>query len=146
MADGLPKPEKRKGFTPRDVAAVFIKCDGRCAKCSQKVKLGEYAIDHIHRLDALGAHCLDNWQLLCTPCHAEKTRVDNREAKKGRRIRGELKPREKKQIPSRPFMSLDPRGAANFGGLKKLQGRGFDKRLGKRMNGQVYSKITGENS
>lgn len=99
MADDLPKPLKRKGFTPRDVAAVFIKCEARCAKCREKVTLGNYAIDHIQRLDALGAHELENWQLLCVPCHAAKTKVDNFEAKKGRRIRGELKPRAKKKIP-----------------------------------------------
>ena len=91
MSDGnaLPKPVKRKGFTPRDVAAVFIKCEARCALCREKVSLGNYAIDHIQRLDALGAHSLENWQLLCAPCHAGKTRVDNREAKKGARVRRE---------------------------------------------------------
>lgn len=91
MADtsALPKPEKRKAFTARDVAAVFIKCEARCAKCREKVSLGNYAIDHIQRLDALGAHELSNWQLLCSDCHGEKTRVDNREAKKGARVRGE---------------------------------------------------------
>lgn len=91
MSDGssLPKPVKRRGFTPRDVAAVFIKCEARCALCREKVSLGNYAIDHIQRLDALGAHELSNWQLLCSPCHSDKTRVDNREAKKGARVRGE---------------------------------------------------------
>ena len=112
----LPLPEKRKGFTPRDVAAVFIKCEARCAKCREKVTLGNYAIDHIQRLDALGAHELENWQLLCTPCHAEKTKVDNFEAKKGRRIRGENKPRQKRKI-ARPANYRWP--------SRKLQSRGF---------------------
>jgi hypothetical protein len=62
-----------------------------------------FDIDHIQRLDALGKHEPDNWQALCVPCHAIKSRVDNREAKKGRRIRGENKPRVTKAIPSRPF-------------------------------------------
>lgn len=104
----LPKPLKRRGFTPREVAAVFIKYEARCAKCREKVSLGNYQIDHIHRLDALGKHELENWQLLCVPCHKPKTANDNREAKKGRRIRGELKPRVKKQIQSRGFSDRDP--------------------------------------
>jgi 5-methylcytosine-specific restriction endonuclease McrA len=68
---------------------VFIKYEARCAKCREKVALGNYQIDHIQRLDALGKHELDNWQLLCVPCHKPKTKVDNAEAKKGARIRGE---------------------------------------------------------
>jgi len=96
-ADTLPKPAKRKGFSPRDVAAVFIKYDGRCAKCSEKVSLGNYQIDHIHRLDALGKHELDNWQLLCVPCHKPKTKKDNAEAKKGARIRGEKGQRARRE-------------------------------------------------
>ena len=82
-------PLKRKGFTLRDVASVFIRYEARCAKCHEKVSLGNYAIDHIQRLDALGAHTLENWQLLCNDCHGSKTTVDNREAKKGARVRGE---------------------------------------------------------
>jgi len=116
MTDALPKPIKRKGFTPRDVAAVFIKCDARCAKCREKVSLGNYAIDHIQRLDALGAHCLENWQLLCTECHAAKTRVDNFEAKKGARIRGETCNGPKRKIPA-PAKFAWPK--------RKLQSRGF---------------------
>lgn len=113
----LPKPEKRRGFSARDVAAVFIKCEARCARCHEKVKLGAYAIDHIQRLDALGKHELENWQLLCTPCHADKTRVDNFEAKKGARQRG-----EKGQLARR--RKNGPQIKSN----RKLQSAGFQKR------------------
>lgn len=109
----LPKPEKRKAFTARDVAAVFIKCDGRCAMCSEKVKLGEYAIDHIQALDHLGAHSLDNWQLLCRPCHIVKTGKDVKASAKGRRLRGETGTAPKRKISQRstfptqrPLLSL----------------------------------------
>ena len=139
MPDTLPLPIKRKGFTPRNVAAVFIKYDARCAKCSEKVKLGEYQIDHIQRIDALGKHELENWQLLCTPCHSGKTKVDNREAKKGARVRGEKGQRarrEKRDTPlilSRGFSrpSSDPAKILSAGwpakGARKLQSRGFAK-------------------
>ena len=103
MHDTLPKPEKRRSFTARQLAAVFIKYDGRCAHCSEKVRLGEYAVDHIQALDHLGAHTLDNWQLLCVGCHAIKTANDVKASAKGRRIRGETGNGRKQPIPSRGF-------------------------------------------
>ena len=103
MPDSLPKPERRKGFTARDVAAVFIKYEARCAKCREKVSLGEYAIDHIQALDHLGAHSLDNWQLLCKPCHTVKTGNDVKASAKGRRLRGEVGNGPRKEIRSRGF-------------------------------------------
>jgi 5-methylcytosine-specific restriction endonuclease McrA len=117
MGDGnsLPKPEKRKGFSARDVAAVFIKYEARCAKCREKVSLGKYAIDHIQALDHLGAHTLDNWQLLCTPCHARKTVSDVKASAKGRRLRGETR----------------------VGPKQPIRSRGFNKNIRRKMNGTV---------
>jgi 5-methylcytosine-specific restriction endonuclease McrA len=103
VTDTLPQPEKRRAFTAREVASVFIKYDARCASCRDKVKLGEYAIDHIQALDHLGKHELDNWQLLCTPCHIVKTKRDVSASAKGRRIRGEVGQGQKRPIPSRGF-------------------------------------------
>jgi 5-methylcytosine-specific restriction endonuclease McrA len=103
MHDTLPKPEKRRSFTARNIAAVFIKYDGRCAHCSEKVRIGEYAVDHIQALDHLGAHTLDNWQLLCVGCHAIKTANDVKASAKGRRIRGETGNGRKQPIRSRGF-------------------------------------------
>jgi 5-methylcytosine-specific restriction endonuclease McrA len=99
----LPKPEKRRSFTARQRNEVANRQNWRCNYCTRSVYDVAFEIDHIHRLDALGKHEPDNWQALCVPCHAIKTKVDNLEAKKGRRIRGENKPRAKKAIPSRGF-------------------------------------------
>ena len=103
MPDTLPKPIKRKSFTAREVASVFIKYDGRCAACSEKVRLGEYAVDHIQALDHLGKHELENWQLLCVGCHKIKTVNDVKASAKGRRIRQEVGTGPKRPIPSRGF-------------------------------------------
>ena len=159
MADTntLPKPAKRRGFTPRDVAAVFIKCEARCAQCREKVSLGNYAIDHIKRLDALGAHELSNWQLLCSPCHSAKTKVDNWEAKKGARVRGEKGQRARRakngpQLVSRstfdqpPLPNIKARiskspGSITSGGFKsKLQSRGFDRTKSKKFDGSIRER------
>lgn len=110
----LPKPEKRRSFTARQVAAVFIKYEGRCAKCNEKVALDGYHIDHINPLASLGKHELENWQLLCIECHTGKTKRDNFEAKKSARIRGEKGQQKRRresgsrikgrsEIASRPF-------------------------------------------
>jgi len=127
----LPKPAKRKGFSARDVASVFIKFEARCAKCAVKVQLGGYDIDHIVRIDAGGKHELGNWQLLCVPCHKPKTTTDNAQAKKGRRIRGEagqVKRRRERghssiKAPPVSALSKDARGYVK----RKILSRGWGK-------------------
>ena len=127
----LPKPERRKGFTARDVAAVFIKYEARCARCREKVSLGNYQIDHIQRLDALGKHELENWQLLCVPCHKPKTKVDNAEAKKGARVRGERGQRARREkrggssikAPAVSALSKDARGYVKKAWPKRKMGK-----------------------
>ena len=114
----LPQPEKRRSFTPKLRAWIALEQGYKCAHCECSLITRPFQIDHIQRLDALGKHEPDNWQALCVPCHAIKTKVDNREAKKGRRIRGDNKPRAKKAIPS----------------------RGFNKTLRRRMNGKTEPK------
>jgi len=126
----LPKPEKRRSFTARQVAAVFIKYEGRCAKCSEKVAPGGYQIDHITRLDALGKHELENWQLLCIGCHKPKTKTDNAEAKKGARVRGETGQRARRER----------RGGSSIQGRKEIASPGFNKTLRKRMDGSVVKR------
>lgn len=99
----LPQPETRRSFTPKQRAMVASRQEWLCNICKCDLWGIRFDVDHIQRLDALGKHEPENWQALCVPCHAVKTRTDNREAKKGRRIRGERKPRVKKAIPSPGF-------------------------------------------
>lgn len=113
----LPVPEKRRKASPKQVAAILKRQSGTCNLCPmQLVEFGEpgeptrilqpFDVDHVQRLDALGDQGIDNLQCLCKSCHVVKTKVDNREAKKGARIRkksghDELKPRVKKRIAGR---------------------------------------------
>jgi 5-methylcytosine-specific restriction endonuclease McrA len=133
--DTLPKPEKRRAFTARNIAAVFIKYDGRCASCAEKVKLGEYAVDHIQALDHLGKHELANWQLLCVGCHKLKTAKDVKASAKGRRIRQEVGTGPKKAIPSRGFGRMPESRSPS-----KWQSAGFSKTLRRKMNGKVEAR------
>ena len=128
----LPKPEKRRSFTARQVAAVFIRYDGRCAKCAWKVTPGGYHIDHIQPLSALGTHELANWQLLCIHCHTGKTKRDNFEAKKSARIRGEKGQRARRER----------RGGSAIKGRSEINSRGFQKHptMKRTMSGKVVPR------
>jgi len=107
VSDGntLPKPIKRRSFTPRQRAMVAEAQAYGCANCGCSLTVNAFQIDHIQRLDALGKHEPSNWQALCVPCHAEKTRVDNREAKKGARLRLEKGQQQRRSPPTRECQS-----------------------------------------
>lgn len=83
----LPLPERRRSFTPKQRQSVADRQDWKCAKCGCDLRKVKFEIDHVHRIDALGTHTPENWQALCVPDHKAKTRIDNREAKKGARLR-----------------------------------------------------------
>ncbi len=103
----LPKPEKRKSFTPKQRAELLLKQDGRCAGCEVKLGGGSpYHIDHIVPLDALGSNDAENLQCLCAPCHLGKTAVDISRSAKGRRIRGETGNGRKAEIPQPRISTL----------------------------------------
>lgn len=120
----LPKPEKRRSFTAKQRAWIVWNQNYKCAHCECSLITRPFQVDHIHRLDALGTHEPSNWQALCKPCHADKTRVDNREAKKGRRIRGEAGQRARR----------DKRGGS------MLKSRGFDRTKTKGFDGKVRER------
>jgi len=130
MAEPLPKPEKRRSFTARQRNMVANRQQWLCNVCKCDLWKIAFEIDHIQRRDALGKHEPDNWQALCVPCHAEKTRTDNREAKKGARIRGEKGQRARRER----------RGGSSIKGGAKLQSRGFDRTKTKGFDGKVRER------
>ncbi len=65
----------RREFTKPIMRDAFARCGGFCEgdNCRTKLMHGDYHYDHIIP-DALGGEpTLDNCQLLCRACHAEKT-------------------------------------------------------------------------
>ena len=57
--------------TPKDIAALYKKCNGKCTYCS--INLDEkYAVDHIIPLSRGGTNYPINLQILCIPCNASK--------------------------------------------------------------------------
>lgn len=123
----MPLPERRKPPSLAILVEVFLRQGVPCAGCGETLALGAFDMDHIQPLDALGKQTPDNWQALCTTCHAEKTRVDLARARKGARLRGEagqlklrrelgpalvsrndLKGRATRPIPARGFDTSRP--------------------------------------
>lgn len=63
-----PNFSKNAKFKLREMYGSF------CAKCGSPKKL---TLDHIIPLNAGGSNKLENLQLLCLPCHDQKTREEH---------------------------------------------------------------------
>lgn len=147
MPDTLPLPEKRKRATPKQINALLLSQNDACAHCKAPLVerggdsfirlLQPFDVDHVQRLDALGVQTLDNLACLCKGCHAVKTRTDNREAKKGRRIRGEAGQRARRE--TRGGSAIKSRG------FDKTRTRGFDGKVRPREDFRIsQDPLTGE--
>lgn len=63
----------RRDFPRKVKAAAHARAAGKCERCKAALKPREGEVDHILE-DALGGEpVLANAQVLCRPCHAEKT-------------------------------------------------------------------------
>lgn len=152
MSDSLPfdptrkpeldKPGPRKALSRVQILQLAIRQKLLCG-CGCGAPLDPHCIDeHMVPRETLPAATCDhinNRALLNKGCAKSKTRKDQAVIGHWRRVRGDSGQRARRekngpQIPSRPFMSLDPRGAANFGGLKKHPKlvRGFDGKVRER--------------
>ena len=76
----------RQRFTAQQMAKFFADADGRCAKCTRKLRPGDdWDLDHRIALENGGDNSPENLQVLCGNCHDSKTADDHAEAGKGRR-------------------------------------------------------------
>jgi 5-methylcytosine-specific restriction protein A len=93
----------RVEFTRKVRTAVIARANGKCEKCRAAVKPGAFEIDHILEAAYGGEATLANAQLLCLPCHKEKTAHGTRGMRKAERARdkasGAIKPRSKLSRP-----------------------------------------------
>jgi len=109
-------------MTPRShiPRAVRKAVDAReaCEACGGP---GPFERDHRHAVALGGGNELDNLALLCIGCHAEKTRRDVKAIAKAKRI-------------ARKLAGTWPKHG------RKLQSRGFDKRLRKKLDGTVEAR------
>lgn len=113
---------KRRRLSPSARAALLKKQDGHC--CARGCEETRGLIEE-HSTPFTWTGALPD-QLMCVPCHKEKTRRDIKNIAKVRRIAG-----GKTQADKRA--ECGPKLRSNA----KLQSRGFDKSLSKKMNGTV---------
>lgn len=94
----------------------YIRCPGVFElgiKCGKRLgSLSETEFDHIMRNEIKPDNSPENCRPLCIECHDLKTRKkDTVEAKKGRNLRGENKPKVSRPIKSKPFPTPEERKA-----------------------------------
>lgn len=99
----------RREFPRKIKAAAIARAAGHCERCKAVLKAGGAEVDHILE-DALGGEpVLVNAQVLCAPCHKEKTADRIAKIRKADRARdkasGAIRP--KQAIKSAPFAKLD---------------------------------------
>lgn len=64
---------KRREFTLKTKRAGFDRCKGFCELCDTYLLPGTEQYDHITPAGLGGSNQLDNLQVLCWPCHSDKT-------------------------------------------------------------------------
>lgn len=79
--------EPRRRLTDQQLAALFLRHNGKCACCTRKIRSGEvWHADHIIALENGGSNDPSNFQPLCAWCHREKTKEDHAKAAKSRHV------------------------------------------------------------
>jgi 5-methylcytosine-specific restriction endonuclease McrA len=100
----------RKNFTKKQRAEAFLRANGRCEMCGEKI-VGTFDIDHRIALHHGGAHDPSNWQIACRPCHVDKTRADVKASAKIKRIiKADTEPKKPSRIKSAGFSRTHSRG------------------------------------
>lgn len=107
---------KRRYLTPKAKDKLWQQQNGGCAHCRAPLVLAH--ADHKNPLWCTGTNEADNWQLLCLLCHGAKTKRESAARAKTKRLENARLGLKKQRGP-------------------KMQSRGFDKRLRKRMDGTV---------
>lgn len=115
----------RKRFSPAIYRDICQQQANTCAGpgCARRIPCQGMAYDHAVPLWAGGKDVPENLQALCETCHAAKTKREAFERAKADRIRAKL------------AGDTGPRGGHRR--KAKIQSRGFDKTLRRKLDGRV---------
>lgn len=71
-------PEARKSLSRKQRVAIFMKTDGRCYVCTQRLDVKGWDAEHPQALELLGPDDIEALMPICKPCHKVKTAGDRR--------------------------------------------------------------------
>ncbi len=119
-------PEGRKPLTRKQRAALFLRQDGKCPSCGQRLEIkGNKPVcvdEHVNPLWRGGSNDLENRELWCAPCTKPKTAQESGERARGNRVRDK-----------------------HIGAIDRRSKRGgFSGKFKKKMNGDLVNRETGE--
>lgn len=114
---------KRRAPTRNEAVTIVLRQEGRCQRCKEKLRPGEIEYDHIHPVVFDGPNDLDNYRALCVACHDIVTN-GTKATSYGSTKHAAAKTRR-----------LAKGGKTRRG--RKIENRGFDKSLRRKMNGSV---------
>ena len=110
----------------------YKRADGKCRKCGVPVQPTRERYDHILPCALGGQATLANCQLLCAPCHDEKTSKEDipriRKADRQRKAHIGAKPAPSKPMQSASFPKAPPQRKASTLGPKTAQIRAMRER------------------
>lgn len=104
----------RQNFSKSIKRQAHARAEGKCEGCGLRLKRGEGHVDHVIADGLGGEPTLENAQVLCRPCHDEKTRKRDMPAiAKTKRIQDrELGIRKASTLRSRGFEKPEPQHTA----------------------------------
>lgn len=82
-----PEDERRKGFTRKQRASIFLAADGVCHICKAKIIGFEWDVEHIIPLASGGTNDPSNLAPAHKSCHSDKTSSDVKTIAKIKQVR-----------------------------------------------------------
>lgn len=119
--------EKRKAPSANLKIEILV-AQALCKHCQKQLSIGDVQYDHIIPLELGGEHCAENLQALCVSCHKIKTAKDVGDIRQAARRK-----------------NVSKTGRSSTRKRKKIVSPGFDKRIKRKMNGEIiFLKPDGE--
>lgn len=113
----------RREFPVKVRTQAALRAKGHCEGCGAKLPVGGFHYDHIDPDGLGGEPTLANCQVLCLPCHKDKTRQDTARMTKAdnqrKRVALGIRPAPTRKIQSAPF----PKSAKTLRRLARAQER-----------------------
>ncbi|MDP3495569.1 MAG: HNH endonuclease signature motif containing protein [Hyphomonadaceae bacterium] len=122
-------PLARRKLSRIEFAQLMLDQEGRCACCREKLRSDLIIDEHVTALDHGGTNDLSNRALYCTACARAKTEDDLAESLHGRRVRGEIGQKYRRNMRQLKPGSQPPTFATNRDGPLK-----------RKINGQVVRR------